>query len=140
MKIFDNLKYVDTDVLVTGKKKNSLYVLYVSNAYVQKTSRNTSPSVWHARLGHIGYQLLHKISTKNMLNCVPMFKNFNTDVVCASCQYGKSHRLPFQKSTNRACFMLQLIHSDLLGPIRTPSYSSFQYAMIVVDDFSRYTL
>ena len=91
VKIFDNLKYVDVDVLVTGKKKNSLYVLSISDVYVQKTSRNTSPSVWHAWLGHIGYQLLQQISTKNMLNGVPMFKNFNIDVVCAGCQYGKSH-------------------------------------------------
>ena len=60
-------------------------------------------------------------------------------MVCVDCQYGKSHRLPFQKSTNKASSALQLIHLDLLGPIRTPSYSDFQYAMIVVDDFSRYT-
>ena len=48
VKSFDNLKYVEVDVLVTGKKKNSLYVLSVSDAYVRKKSRNMSPSVWHA--------------------------------------------------------------------------------------------
>ena len=45
VKFFDNLKDVDVDVLVTGKKKNSLYVVSISDVYVQKTSRNTSPSV-----------------------------------------------------------------------------------------------
>ena len=35
--------------------------------------------------------------------------------------------------------MFQFIHLDLLGHTRTPSYNSFQYAMIVVDDFSKYT-
>ena len=35
--------------------------------------------------------------------------------------------------------MLQFIHLDLLGPTRTPSNSGFQYAMIVVDEFSKYT-
>ena len=74
-----------------------------------------------------------------MLNGVPMFKNFNTDVVCVGCQYRKSHRLPFQKSVNRASSVLQFIRSDLLGPTRTPSYIGFQYAMIVVNDFSKYT-
>ena len=97
MNIFDNLKYVDVDVLVIGKKKNSLYVLSISDAYVRMTSRNTSPSVYHARLGHIGYQLLQQISTKNLLNGVPMLRNFNIDVVCAGGKYGKSHRLLFQK-------------------------------------------
>ena len=35
--------------------------------------------------------------------------------------------------------MLQLIHLDLMGPTKIPSYSGFQYAMIMVDDFSRFT-
>ena len=34
--------------------------------------------------------------------------------------------------------MLQLIHSDLMGPTKI-SYIGFQYAMIMVDDFSRFT-
>ena len=35
--------------------------------------------------------------------------------------------------------MLQLIHSYLMGPTKTPSYSGFQYAMIMEDDFSHFT-
>ena len=60
--ILDHLKHVVVDVLFTRTKKNSLYVLSASEAYIQKTSKNTSPSVWHARLGHVGYQLLQHIA------------------------------------------------------------------------------
>ena len=58
VKIFDNLKCVDVDVLVNRKKNNSLYVLSISEVYVQNTSKNTSPLVWLAWLDHIGFQLL----------------------------------------------------------------------------------
>lgn len=60
VQILDNVKRVDADVLLTGRKKNSLYVLSTSKSYVQKTSNNTSPSVWHARLGHTGYSCLNR--------------------------------------------------------------------------------
>ena len=95
VQILNHLKHVDADVLFTGRKKNSLYVLSTSEAYIQKTSKNTSPSVWHARLGHVGYQLLQQIPTKNLLDGVPLFKELNTNVIYVGCQYGKSHRLPF---------------------------------------------
>ena len=81
VQILIHLKHVAADVLFTGRKKNSLYVLSVSEAYIQKTSKNTSPSVWHARLGHISYQLLQQISTKNLLDGVPFFKDLNTNVI-----------------------------------------------------------
>lgn len=137
--ILDNLKCVDADVLFTGSKKNSLYILSASDAYVEKTSQNTSVSLWHGRLGHVGYQLLQQISSKRLLEGVPFFKTVRQDVVCAGCQYGKSHRLPFQKSTNRASSIIQLVHSDLMGPTRTPSYSGLRYMMVIVDDYSRYS-
>lgn len=35
--------------------------------------------------------------------------------------------------------MFDLIHTDLMGPTRTPSYSGYKYTLVLVDDFSRYT-
>ncbi|KAF2320630.1 hypothetical protein GH714_029268 [Hevea brasiliensis] len=55
------------------------------------------------------------------------------------CQFGKSHRLPFTKSSNHRSSMLELVHTDLMGPTKTPSYSGYRYVMVLVDDFSRYT-
>ena len=46
--------------------KNSLYIWSASETYVQNTSNNASPSIWHARLGHVGYRLLQQIFTKNL--------------------------------------------------------------------------
>ncbi|KAA8537014.1 hypothetical protein F0562_029492 [Nyssa sinensis] len=139
VKIISNIKHLEADVIFTGKRKDSLYVLSASDAYVEKTGQSASVTLWHARLGHVGYQLLQKISTKKLLDGVPLFKEIHQDVVCLGCQYGKSHRLPFPNSKNRATTVLQLVHSDLMGPTRTPSYYGFHYVMVLVDSFSRFT-
>lgn len=61
------------------------------------------------------------------------------DVICQRCQYGKSHHFPFKSSSNRRTTSLELIHTYLMGPTRTPSCSNFHYVMVLVDDYSRYT-
>ena len=56
---------------------------------------------------------------------VLFFKDLKIDVVCPGCQYGISHRLPFQKSTIRASSsVLQLVHSDLIGLAKIARYNA----------------
>nr|DAD45748.1 TPA_asm: hypothetical protein HUJ06_003978 [Nelumbo nucifera] len=109
VQILSNVKHIEADILFTGKRKESLYVLSANDAYVKKTGQNASAALWHARLGHIGYQLLQKISSQKLLDGIPIFKDFHHDMVY------------------------------FMGPTKTPSYSGLQYVMIFVDDFLRFT-
>ena len=133
------MKHVATDIMLCGKRKESLYVLSASDEYIKKVGHNASSTLWHARLGHVGFSLLQKISTKQLLHGVPVFKDIQHDEICTGCQYDNSHRLPFTSSKSRASTVLELIHFDLLGPTRTTSYSGFHYVMVFVDDFSRFS-
>jgi len=56
---------------------------------------------------------------------------------CEACQFGKQTRLPFPKSTWRVTKKLQLIHTDLGGPQRTPSLKGSRYYIIFIDDLTR---
>ena len=59
---------------ITNSGRNeSLYVLSDSDEYIKKASHNASSTLWHAHLGHVGFQLLQKISTKQLLDDVPVF-------------------------------------------------------------------
>ena len=133
------MKHVDADIQFCGKIKEYLYVLSASDEYIKKVGHNASSTLWHARLGHVDFQLLQKISTKQLLDGVPVFKDIQHDEVCPICQYGKSHHLPFTSSKSRASTVLELIHFDLLGPTRTTSYTGLHYVMVFVDDFSRFS-
>ena len=52
------MKHVAADILFCGKRKESVYVSSASDEYIKKVGHNASSTLWHARLGHVGFQLL----------------------------------------------------------------------------------
>jgi hypothetical protein len=57
---------------------------------------------------------------------------------CEACAEGKSHRAPFKpvgevESKKR----LQLVHSDVAGPMKTESFGGTRYFVTFIDDYSR---
>ena len=58
---------------------------------------------------------------------------------CIACQCGKQSRLSFpQKSTWRSSHKLQIVHTDVRGPQRTPSLKGSKYYIAFIDDYTRY--
>ncbi|XP_077225813.1 uncharacterized protein LOC143859021 [Tasmannia lanceolata] len=76
---------------------------------------------------------------KNLVNGLPNLNSFGSGNVCEGYQYGKAHCLLFDKSLSRCKAPLELIHSDVMGPCRTPSFPGFRYMLLFVDDFTRFT-
>ena len=63
-----------------------------------------------------------------------------TDKICECCILGKQTREAFpQDKVWRASKPLELIHSYVCGPIRTPSIGGSLYMLTFIDDFSRKT-
>ena len=59
-------------------------------------------------------------------------------IVCANCMIGKQHRDPILKKSNwRATEKLQLVHTDLCGPISPISNSKKWCIICFIDDFTR---
>lgn len=62
----------------------------------------------------------------------------NSDTECQGCALGKNHRESFPKESKwRAKEPLELIHSDVCGPMQTPSLSGNIYFITFIDDYSR---
>uniref|UniRef100_A0A0V0HMV8 Putative ovule protein n=1 Tax=Solanum chacoense TaxID=4108 RepID=A0A0V0HMV8_SOLCH len=60
--------------------------------------------------------------------------------VCESCQMGKVHRKSFPKSaTWRATEKLELVHTDVCGPMQASSLGHNKYFVLFIDDLSRMT-
>ena len=45
-------------------------------------------------------------------------------IVCAGCQFGKAHQLPYEDSKFKSKEPLELIHSDVFGPVKQHSVSA----------------
>ncbi|PKU67943.1 Retrovirus-related Pol polyprotein from transposon TNT 1-94 [Dendrobium catenatum] len=123
------------EVILQGPCSNGLYPVKAAttqhNAY---SSTAASPIPWHDRLGHPSKNTLHSIALSNSsLHIESQNKS------CTSCHLSKSHKLSFERSTNRKKNLLELVHSDIWGPAPVISHSGFQYYVIFVDEFSRFT-
>ena len=65
---------------------------------------------------------------------------FEKDHICEACQMGKQIKHSFKlKNVVSSSKPLELLHMDLFGPSRTMSLGGNYYALVIVDDFSRYT-
>ena len=57
--------------------------------------------------------------------------------LCENCIYGKQNRVSFPSSGKRKKHILELVHSDVFGPVKVPSLGNFVYYVSFIDDFSR---
>jgi hypothetical protein len=94
--------------------------------------------LWHEQFGHINYRSLQQLCNQQMVTSLPLVSC--RDGVCASCVLDKHHRDSFDKHASwHASGSLQLVHSDLCGPLSSPSFSRCKYFLTSIDDFSRRT-
>ena len=95
--------------------------------------------LWHQRLGHANFKQVAKISKLETIEGLPKFGKVEK-IICGACQIGKQTKASYHKvnviATSRC---LELLHVDLMGPIRTKSLGGKRYIMVIVNDFSRYT-
>lgn len=124
--------------------KNRMFALFVepcSNNEATKclqTSSSDCAVLWHQRYGHLSYKGLRTLSYRKMVVGLPVIAT--SKVTCEACMKGKQHRAPFPKrSTWRATKRLQLIHSDICGPVTPASNSQKRYLLTFIDDYTRKT-
>lgn len=73
-----------------------------------------------------------------MVTGLPQIRS--TSRVCEDCVIGKQHRDQFPKGKSwRAKKVLELVHSDLCGPINPTSNGGKRYFIMFIDDYSRKT-
>ena len=117
------------------------------SAVVSSSSKGLDWATVHARLGHINPQAIQLMHDKHMVLGVDVPTQGSPDDIkkCAGCAVGKAHRLPFPaQATHRAIRPLQLVHSDVCGPmeITTKLHDGKQlvtkyYILTFIDDYSR---
>lgn len=146
--VFDDLKCtvycksnfkISGNVIVTGNKSEGLYV--VDRPVVQDSVRAmyadnqmAQHELWHKRLGHLSRKGMSQLQG-GLVDKI----NFGIDSqkVCVTCLEGKQTAKPFLNKGKRAKTKLELVHSDVCGPVDEPSWGGARYCLIFVDDFTR---
>jgi hypothetical protein len=92
--------------------------------------------LWHRRLAHLLYRALPSLG--KMVTGLPPLR-VEHEGVCRGCALGKNAKGRFSSSDSRSKGILDLIHSDLCGPMTIASLSGYLYYFIFIDDYSRKT-
>ena len=129
-----------------GQRHGKLWLLYCDdeecfvNFVGEVQTKETPKELWHQRYAHLSSTYLDMLQSRSMVDGLS-FAHDDEISICEGCIYGKQHRRPFPKASKRVTTSpLELIHSDVCGPISTPTIGGSRYFVTFIDNFSRYTV
>jgi hypothetical protein len=93
---------------------------------------------WHSRLAHLSASEMTKLLGKDMVDGVTVSGGPCQLNDCPHCLMGKMTKTPFVVSDSVRKTPLGLVHMDLMGPIESESINKKKYALVLVDDHTRY--
>ena len=126
------------EITIGNLVDNKLYM--VNRGEEVHIASATSPSLeqWHCRFGHLNHTYMDQLIKDKLvegMNCSTSKVNRE----CEACAQGKMHRIPFpKKCEKKTCQSLELIHSDLCGPMNVDSIGRSRYLLTLTDDYTRY--
>ena len=103
------------------------------------TEFKTDVDLWHARLGHLNARDLATLAKDGNANGLKIKTTIN-EIKCKSCISGKMSNIPFGTHANFSTELLELVHTDLCGPMCTQSSGGARYFITFIDDYRRVCL
>ena len=109
-----------------------------ASAAMSQIPKVNEADVWHFRLGHASEQCIKNMAHKKLAIGIKLPKCAKLSF-CERCIAGKMKRKPF-KSVGEIISKrrLQLVHSDVCGPMPTESIGRNKYFVTFIDDYYRY--
>lgn len=99
---------------------------------------DVSLDLLHRRFGHASKFVLKKMQKYNMAQGLKFTAEMN-GFPCDACEIGTKRRTTFKPATRPSMpKCLDVIHTDIFGPVEIPSRSGARYVLLFVDGHSRY--
>lgn len=126
----------DGKLITTGSSKNHIwYVDCLKNYVCAVLKTKCDVDLRHQRLGHVHVKRLRQAVNNDLIIGVDSVSG--DDSFCEACVQGKQTRKPFGSATNvQTTQKLQLNHSDVCGPMSTPSLGGSRYFVTFTDDYT----
>ena len=131
----------DGKILIRANEDKGLYYLQLIQTALKTVEVNEAKCIhfWHNRFGHRDPNAI-RILEKNKIAEGIDIKPCDVFGVCECCIKAKMSRKSVpKKSESRASEILELIHTDVCGPMQTTTPSGNRYFMTMIDDHSKFT-
>ena len=92
-----------------------------------KVNNDSATYLWHCRLGHIGVKRMKKLHVDGFLESL----DYESVDAREPCLMGKMTKTPFSGT-------MEIIHTDVCGPMNIEARSRYHYFLTFTDDLSRY--
>ena len=90
--------------------------------------------LWHMRLGHINLNRINRLVKEGILGDLVLQQMED----CESCLEEKMTKRPFLAKGNRTNALLELVHTDVYGPINIRARGGYEYFITFTNDHFRY--
>lgn len=120
--------------IATGHRSNGLFKLDQQPQSALACQQMKSIDLWHKRTGHLSIKGLKRLKN-GLASGINFVESESGD--CKTCAIGRQARLPFSKEGRRANEILELVHSDICGPMEEVSLGGSRYYITFIDDKTR---
>src|SRR6266404_979810 len=125
-----------------GYLDNNLYWLDAAdlslNAHIGNSP--TSLQIWHQCMGHMSFDALKRCGPSALKGMDLDSSTMTIPTLCHGCKAGKSTHKPFPGSAKTTRRILEVVHSDLAGPMQVKSLQGSLYTATFIDDYSRHAV
>ena len=129
--------------IVIGHMLNGKLFRVNTPEFLHLSTMSNPPALdlWHQRLGHLNHDYVHQLKRKDLVVGMKMDGNAPYENNCESCVLGKMHRQVFPKrDQHHTTKPMEIIHTDICGPMQIESLGGSRYILMFTDDYSRYTI
>ena len=88
-----------------------------------RVDNDSATYLWHCRLGHIGVKRMKKLHADGLLESL----DYESLGACEPCLMGKMTKTPFSGTMERATDLLEIIHTDVCGPMSVDACGRYCY-------------
>ena len=95
--------------------------------------------LWHMKLSHLNFKTMNSLVNRELVRGLSQME-LCQEGMCEACEKGKSNKASHRgKDMSGITELLQLLHMDLVGPVNIMSMSKKKYALVIVNDYFKYT-
>ena len=111
-----------------------IHIFIVLKPKRYKFNNDSATYLWHCHLGHIGVKRMKKLHADGLLESL----DYESLDACEQCLMGKMTKTPFSGTMERATDLLEIIHTNVCGPMNIEACRRYHYFLPFTDGLSRY--
>ena len=121
---------------VNGLLNHDRSDIHVHNIDAKRCEVNNDSTtyLWHCCLSHIGVKRMKKLHADGLQESLD-FESLDT---CEPCLFVKMTKTPFFGTMERESDLLEIIHTNVCGPMSVDACGGSNYFLTFTDDLSRY--